>query len=61
MSTYHPPHIEPSHKGLLHEQMGIPQGTKISMGALMREKAKAKKSGNTTEEKRAVFAINFRH
>lgn len=53
--------INPAHKGLLHEEMGIPKGQKITIGQLMREKRKAKRSGNTAEEKRATFAANARH
>lgn len=51
-------HINPAHKGALHRSMGIPQGQKISMADLMKTKAKAKASGNITEEKRATFAAN---
>jgi len=50
--------IKPSHQGLLHEEMGIPKGQKISIGALMKKKARDKKSGNTAGEKRDVFALN---
>lgn len=52
--------IKPSHKGLLHEHMGVPKGEKISIGDLMAEKKKAKASGNTKLEKQVVFAQNAR-
>lgn len=51
--------IKPSHRGLLHEHMGIPAGHKIGIGALMKEKKKAKARGDVAEEKRVVFAQNF--
>lgn len=50
--------IKPSHKNLLHEEMGIPAGQKISIGALMRKKSRDKHEGNTAGLKRDVFAIN---
>jgi hypothetical protein len=53
--------IKPSHRGLLHKEMGIPEGHKISMGQLMKKKAHDKKSGNTAGLRRDVFAINARH
>ena len=31
------PHIQPSHKGLMHKDLGIPAGKPISAAALMRE------------------------
>jgi hypothetical protein len=52
--------ITKSHRGLLHEEMGIPSGKKISIGALMAKKAKDKREGNTAGEKRDVFAISSR-
>ena len=58
--AYTPPHIKASHRGLLHEEMGIPKDKKISIGALMRKKASAKRSGNGAEVKRTTFAINAR-
>jgi hypothetical protein len=51
------PHINPAHKGLLHKEMGVPQGKKINVGDLMAEKAKAKRTGNSTLMKQANFAI----
>lgn len=50
--------IKPSHEGLLHEEMGIPKGKKISIGALMRKKANDKREHNTAGLRRDVFAIN---
>lgn len=55
------PHIKPSHKGLLHKELGIKEDEPISVGELMRAKSRAKKTGNTKEEKRVVFAENARH
>jgi hypothetical protein len=54
-------HIKPGHEGLLHEEMGIPKGKKISMGALMQKKARDKKEHNTAGVKRDTFAINAAH
>lgn len=50
--------IKPSHQGLLHEEMGIPKGKKISIGDLMKKKSRDKKDGNAAGEKRDTFAIN---
>lgn len=50
--------IQPSHEGLLHEEMGIPKGKKISIGDLMKKKSRDKKDGNVAGEKRDTFAIN---
>lgn len=55
-----PIHINPANKGALHRAMGVPEGRKLTMGDLMRTKAKAKASGDTKLEKRAVFAENAR-
>lgn len=52
--------IEKSHRGLLHREMGVPQGRKISIGRLMKKKARDKREGNTAGEKRDVFAIDAR-
>lgn len=46
--------IKPSHKGLLHKALGVPQGTKISMADLV----KAKRSKSPAMRKRATFAMN---
>ena len=47
-------------KGALHKEMGIPQGKPIATSTLKKTVAKAKKSGNVKEERRAVQALNFR-
>ena len=49
-------HIKKSHKGLLHKNLGIPKGKKISIAALR----KAKKSPNPKIRRRATFALNAR-
>jgi len=51
-------HIQPSHEGLLHEEMGIAKGKKIPIGALMKKKARDKREGDVAGEKRDVFALN---
>lgn len=48
--------IKPSHKGLLHEDLGVPQGQKIPMDKI----EAAKNSSDPAVRKRANFAINFR-
>lgn len=53
--------IKPSHRGLLHRKMGVPQGQKISISALMHEKAKAKRTHNAALMKQTTYAINARH
>lgn len=50
------PMIKPSHRGLLHKSLGVPQDDKISVAALQR----AKNSDNPVTRKRANFAINAR-
>ncbi len=50
-------HIKPSHKGLLHKALGVPQGEKIPLSAI----AKAKRSKSPAMRKRATFAMNARH
>jgi hypothetical protein len=63
MSDKHTPHadahihINPRHKGLLHKELGVPQGQKIPEAKL----EAAKHSSNPAERKRANFAINFGH
>lgn len=47
-------HIKKSHKGMLHEDLGIPQGKPIPTSAL----ATALHSSDPAEKKRAVFAQN---
>jgi hypothetical protein len=46
------PTINPAHKGLLHEDLGIPKGEPIPAGKLMR----ALHAKNPDERKRANFA-----
>jgi len=48
--------IKPSHKGLLHKDLGIKQGKGIPLSAL----ARAKHSDSAAERKRATFAMNAR-
>lgn len=47
-------HIKKSHRGLLHADLGVPQGQKIPAIKL----AAAKKSPNPALRKRATFALN---
>lgn len=47
-------HIKPSHKGLLHKDLGVAQGKKIPAAKV----AAAKKSSNPAVRKRATFAQN---
>lgn len=49
-------HIKPSHKGLLHKQLGIPAKKGIPLSTLVH----AKHSKNAATRKRANFAINAR-
>lgn len=51
--------IKPSHRGLLHEKMGIPKDKKITAGELMAEKSKAKRTHNTALMREVTFAQNF--
>ena len=46
--------IKPSHKGLLHKKLGVPQGKKIPKAKL----AKAAKSKSPALRKEANFAKN---
>ncbi len=50
-------HIKPSHKGLLHKDLGIPQGEPIPESRI---KA-AENSPDPAVRKRAHFAENARH
>lgn len=50
--------IKPSHEGLLHEEMGVPKGRKISIGDLMRKESRDKREHNAAGVKRDVFALN---
>jgi hypothetical protein len=49
-------HINPSHKGLLHKDLGKKAGKKLTVA----EEEKAKNSSNPAERKRATFALNAR-
>jgi len=49
-------HIKPSHKGLLHKDLGVGAGKKISAKA----EEKAKHSSDPAVRKRATFALNAR-
>ena len=49
-------HIKPENKGKLHETMGVPEGKKIPLAALEKEKS----SDDPATRKRANFAINAR-
>jgi hypothetical protein len=51
-------HINPKHKGMLHEAMGIAKDKKIPGSKLAKVKVRAKKSGNVKLEREAVFAQN---
>lgn len=53
----YPPMIKPSHKGLLHKKLGVPQGEKIPAKKL----EQAKHSKSPAERKEATFAENFGH
>ncbi len=55
--AFHGIHIQPSHKGRLHADLGKKPGEKLSASDL----AKAKRSKNPAERKRATFAENARH
>ena len=48
--------IKKENRGLLHKNLGIPEGEKIPLKALMQ----AKKSSSPAVRKRATFAVNFR-
>ena len=50
-------HLNPAHKGLLHEELHVPQGQPIPHSKL----EQALHSTNPAERKRAVFAENFGH
>ena len=49
--------IKPSHKGLLHKELGVKPGKPIPAKSL----AKAADSNSPAERKRAVFAENAKH
>ena len=48
--------IKPSHKGKLHEDLGIAANKPIPLSRMLA----AKKSSNPAERKRATFAVNAR-
>lgn len=50
-------HIKPSHKGLLHKDLGVKSGSKIPEAKLK----KAEHSKDPAVKKRAVFAENAKH
>lgn len=50
------PAIKPSHVGLLHKKLGVPEGEKIPLEKI--EKATHSKSPSL--RKQAIFAKNFR-
>lgn len=50
-------HIKPSHKGLLHADLGVKQGAPIPAKKL----EKAEHSESAAVRKRAVFAENAKH
>lgn len=52
--------IKPSHRGLLHEALGIAKDKKIPGSRLKSALKKAKKTGNTKLEKQVVYAENVR-
>lgn len=49
-----PIHINPSHKGELHKDLGVPSANKIPAAKL----AEAKNSSDPAVRKRATFAAN---
>lgn len=51
--------IKKSHRGLLHEMLGVKKGQKIPRSRIRADLAKAKRTGNVAEEKRDIFALNF--
>lgn len=52
-----PIHLNPKHKGLLHEELHVPEGEKIPEAKIK----KAEKSKNPAERKRAFFADTAKH
>lgn len=50
--------IKKANRGKLHRELGVKAGSKISDKKLNAAAKKAKKSGNTAEEKRITFAKN---
>lgn len=54
MKRRSPIQIKPSHKGMLHEDLGVPQGQPIPA----KKVAAAKNSSDPKVRRRAVFAAN---
>jgi len=52
--------IKPSHRGMLHEALGVPKGKKISLSELVAAKGGAKRIGDKKLLKQAVYAENVR-
>lgn len=50
--------IKPSHRGLLHEMLGVAKGKKIPRSKIRADLAKSKRTGNVAEERRDVYALN---
>jgi hypothetical protein len=48
--------LNPAHRGLLHKELGVPEGKKLSV----RQLARAARSKNPKERERANFAKNAR-
>lgn len=48
--------IKPANKGLLHKDLGVKAGKKLSVA----QEQKAKNSSSPAERKRATFALNAR-
>lgn len=57
LSGADPIHIKKSHEGLLHKELGIPEGQHIPLELL----EKKLKTASPAERKRIEFAINARH
>ena len=52
--------IKPSHKGLLHEFLGVPKSQKIPVAKIEKAKAQAKRTGNKKLLKQTTYALNVR-
>ena len=52
--------IKAANKGKLHRKMGVPAGKTISVGDLMEEKGKARKTHDTALMRETQFALNAR-
>ena len=53
--------IKPSHRGLLHKKLGIPEGEEIPHSTLLRAKAHAERTGDHKLMEEVNFALNFGH